>query len=211
MKMMCSKRLSFQMKRGFIYRGTPVAKILECGPVRINTNLLGAITFNKVGVWCAMSRRQIIRPIFFTQTITAERYCNELLRSFVNEFSEEEKLTVCFQQDGATAHTANSTSRFLNYIFQTHVISKGIWPPTSPDLSVLDVYLWGAVKQKVYQNKPQYLQELRDNIRHQIAAIKQEEIHRVFEKLRAGNFRSSSETFENRGLTLYRNLLLTSL
>ena len=26
----------------------------------------------KVGVWCAMLRRRIIGPIFFTQTITAE-------------------------------------------------------------------------------------------------------------------------------------------
>ena len=138
----------------------------------------------KVGVWCAMSRRRIIGPIFFTQTITAERYCNELFCSFVDELSEEEKLTAYFQQDGATAHTANSTLRFLNNTFQTRVISKGIWPPRSPDLSVLDFYLWGAVKQKVYQNKPQNLQELRNNIRHQIVAIKQEGIHRVFENLK---------------------------
>ena len=61
---------------------------------------------------------------------------------------------------------------------------KGIWPPRSPDLSVLDFYLWGATKQKVYRNKPQSLQDLRDNILHQIEAITQEEIHRVFENLK---------------------------
>ena len=94
----------------------------------------------KVRVWCAMSRRRIIGPIFFTQTITAERYRNELLRSFVHKLNEEEKIFAYFQQDGATAHAANSTSRFLNDIFQTRVISKGIWPPRSPDLSVLDFY-----------------------------------------------------------------------
>ena len=52
------------------------------------------------------------------------------------------------------------------------------------DLSVLDFYLWGATKQKVYRNKPQSLQDLRDNILHQIEAITQEEIHRVFENLK---------------------------
>ena len=88
----------------------------------------------KVGVWCAMSRRRIIGPIFFTETITAERYCNEIFCSFVDELSEE-KLTAYLQQDGATAHTANSTLRFLNDIFQSRVISKGIWPPRSPDMS----------------------------------------------------------------------------
>ena len=66
---------------------------------------------------------------------------------------------------------ANSTLRFLNDIFRSRVISKGFWPPRLPDLSVLDFYLWGAVKQKVYQNKPQNLQEQRDNIRHHIVAI----------------------------------------
>ena len=104
-----------------------------------------------------MSRRRIIGPIFFSETITAERYSNEILRSFVDKLSEEEKLTAYFQRDGATAHTANSTLRFLNDIFQSRVISKGIWPPRSPNLSVLDFYLWGAVKQKVYQNKSQNL------------------------------------------------------
>ena len=36
----------------------------------------------------------------------------------------------------------------------------------------------------VYRNKPQSLQDLRDNILHQIEAITQEEIHRVFENLK---------------------------
>ena len=135
----------------------------------------------KVGVWCAMSRRRIVGPIFFTETVTAERYCNEIIASFVNELTDDEKTTAYFQQDGATAHTANSSLRCLGEIFQTRIISKGIWPPRSPDLSVLDFYLWGAVKQKVYRSKPQDLHELRDSIRQQIAAISLEEIHRVFE------------------------------
>ena len=76
-----------------------------------------------------MSRRGIIGPLFFTETITAERYCNEILSSFVYGLGEEEKLTAYFQQDGTTAHIANSTLRLLNDIFQSRIISKGIWPP----------------------------------------------------------------------------------
>lgn len=137
----------------------------------------------KVGVWCAMSRRRIIGPIFFTQTITAERYRNEIIMPFLAELTDDEK-NGYFQQDGATAHTANSSLRFLSDVFQERLISKGLWPPRSPDLSVLDFYLWGALKQKVYGNKPQNLQELRDNIQQQIASISQEERHRVFENLK---------------------------
>ena len=138
----------------------------------------------KVGVWCAMSRRRVIGPIFFTETITSERYCKEILSAFIDQLTEEERSTGYFQQDGAAAHTANISLHFLNEIFPNRIISKGIWPPRSPDLSVLDFYLWGATKQKVYRNKPQSLQDLRDNILHQIEAITQEEIHRVFENLK---------------------------
>ena len=94
--------------------------------------------------------------------------------------SDEEKATRYFQQDGATAHTANSSLRYLSDVFQARLISRGLWPPRSPDFSVLDFYLWGAIKQKVYRNKTRNLHELRDNIRYQIATIGQEEIHRVF-------------------------------
>ena len=131
-----------------------------------------------------MSRRRVIGPIFFTETVTSERYCKEILSAFIDQLTEEERSTGYFQQDGATAHTANISLHFLNEIFPNRIISKGIWPPRSPDLSVLDFYLWGATKQKVYRNKPQSLQDLRDNILHQIEAITQEEIHRVFENLK---------------------------
>ena len=64
------------------------------------------------------------------------------------------------------------------------MISKGLWPAKSPDLNVLDFYLWGATKQKVYRSKPQTLQHLRDNIRREIEAITEGEIHRVFKNLK---------------------------
>ena len=38
-----------------------------------------------------------------------------------------------FQQDSATAHTAASTMEILHEFFGENVISKGVWPPRSPD------------------------------------------------------------------------------
>ena len=95
----------------------------------------------KVGVWCAMSRRRIIGQIFFTETITAERYRRDIIAPFIDELSDEEKTTGYFQQDVATAHTANSSLRYLSNVFQARLISKGLWPPRSPNLSALDFYL----------------------------------------------------------------------
>jgi hypothetical protein len=55
----------------------------------------------KIGVWLAMSRRRIISPIFFNETITAERYRNQILEVFINQQHEDELQTGYFQQDGA--------------------------------------------------------------------------------------------------------------
>ena len=62
-----------------------------------------------------MSGRRIIRLTLFTETIAAERYCNEMLCSFVDKLSEVEKLTVYFRQNDATAQTANFTLNFYKY------------------------------------------------------------------------------------------------
>ena len=123
-----------------------------------------------------MSRRQIIGPIFFIQTITAKRYRNDIITPFINELSEEEKTNDYFQQGVATAHTTHSSLYYLSDVFQARFISKRLWPSISPDLNLLDFCLWVALKQKVHRNKPRTLQKLYDNIRHQINAISQKKI-----------------------------------
>jgi hypothetical protein len=51
-----------------------------------------------------------------------------------------------FQQDGATCHTTHATMGMLEELFGPRIISKGLWPPRSPDLMPLDFYLWGFLK-----------------------------------------------------------------
>jgi hypothetical protein len=53
-----------------------------------------------------------------------------------------------------------------------HVMSRFgdvAWPPHSPDLSACDFLLWGYLKQKVYVNRPHTIQDLKDNIRAEVA------------------------------------------
>ena len=59
------------------------------------------------------------------------------------------------QQDGATCHTAIVTIDFLHTVFKNRIISRKsdvYWPPRSRDLTPLDYFLWGAVKNKYYAN-----------------------------------------------------------
>jgi hypothetical protein len=64
----------------------------------------------KIGVWIGMSRRRLIGPIFFEDSVTAERYRNNILDVFINQLHDDELTHGYFQQDGATAHTARETS-----------------------------------------------------------------------------------------------------
>ena len=44
----------------------------------------------KVGVWCAVSRRRIVGPIFFHGTLTGQRYREEVLTPFIHALNEDE-------------------------------------------------------------------------------------------------------------------------
>jgi hypothetical protein len=74
-----------------------------------------------------MSRKQIVGPIFFSETVTAEKY-QTIIMQFISLLSEEEHF--CWlQQNGATSHTANSTMEMLKQFFYDRIISKNLWPP----------------------------------------------------------------------------------
>ena len=53
------------------------------------------------------------------------------------------------------------------------------WPPRSCDLTPLDYYLWGAVKDKCYPDKPEAIDALKDNIRKAIGEIQLHTIDNV--------------------------------
>jgi hypothetical protein len=87
-------------------------------------------------VWCAVSPRRIIGPIFFHETVNSDRYVNDILNPFFNQLTAEERQYGYFQQDNATtAHTANAAMVAIREVFDDRIISRGLCPPRSPDLS----------------------------------------------------------------------------
>ncbi|XP_044762467.1 uncharacterized protein LOC123319508 [Coccinella septempunctata] len=92
-----------------------------------------------------------------------------------------------FQPDGATCHTSNQSLAVVNQLFPEKVISRRgtiNWPPRSPDLTPLDYFMWGYIEQKVYENKPPTLLQLKHNIRTEMAAISGEMCRRVVANFR---------------------------
>ena len=51
------------------------------------------------------------------------------------------------------------------------------WPARSPDLSPLDFWLWGYLKDKVYSHSVATLQELRDAIEDELQSIPAGMVH----------------------------------
>lgn len=69
----------------------------------------------KIGVWCAMSRKKIIGPIFFSGTINSAAY-QEIITQFISLLDADER-HIWFQQDGARAYTSADTLNFLRTFF----------------------------------------------------------------------------------------------
>ena len=81
---------------------------------------------------------------------------------------------IWFQQDSATCHTAKATLDVLRPVFEDRIVSRRadvVWLPRSCDLTPLDYYLWGAVKDLCYADKPETMDALKDNIRKAIGGI----------------------------------------
>ena len=80
---------------------------------------------------------------------------------------------IWFQQNSATCHIAEATIDVLRSVFEDRIISLRtdvVWSPWSSDLTPLDYYLWGAVKDKCYADKPEPINDLKDNIHEATAA-----------------------------------------
>ena len=110
----------------------------------------------RVTLCCGFWSRGIIETCFFENeqgeavTVNGDRY-----RAMLNEFlftkiEEEDIDNIWFKQDGATCHTAETTLDVLLPVFEYRSAADIVWSPRSCDLTPLDYYLCGAVKDKCY-------------------------------------------------------------
>jgi len=123
-----------------------------------------------VTVWCEVYSHGIISPNFFenvkgrTVTVHAKWYTVTLKTFLCNELHPHQQDLLWFQQDGATAHTAEISMHVFRTMFPGRLISclgDITWPARSPDHAVLDYFLWGHVKSKVYETRPANIADLK--------------------------------------------------
>ena len=144
----------------------------------VETDNLGA---QKVMVWAAISSTRKIGP-FFDQSVTATSYLrmlNEDVLPVISQWEEFEHLT--FQQDGAPPHYARTVRNFLDETFPEWIGRRGTieWPARSPDMTPLDFFLWGYLKDRVFARSPRDIPQLKEIIKEEFDAIPQEMVRKA--------------------------------
>ncbi len=142
----------------------------------------------KVMAWCAMHKTKIIGPYFFRQpTVDTQAYKSMLRYYRLNHIAQWPGSPI-FQQEGAPAHTSNAAREYLSRKPGSQWISKRgptNWPARSPDLTSLDFFLWGFVKDKVYAGQIRSLQHLETRITRAVRSVDAETLSKVWENVRA--------------------------
>lgn len=156
---------------------------------RINRPIRAQVRFG-LNVWAGIYGDRIIGPFIYQENLNGASYL-EFLRTTFSDYLDELPLNrlpnLWFQQDGAPPHNTRDVREFLHQQFPEKWIgNRGAveWPARSPDLSPLDYYLWGHLKNKIYKTVPNDVAELRANIVNGFNSLRRRDIQRAVQNIR---------------------------
>lgn len=152
-----------------------------------------------INVWCGILGDKIIGPYVFNEPLNGETYLNFLINVlplFLEDIPLDIRRNMIFQHDGCPAHYYRNVQQFLNDTFPNRWIGRGSifpWPARyydnskiiikiktnnfrSPDLTCLDFYLWGRLKDLVYVTQPTTREDMVARIENSIRSISSAEI-----------------------------------
>ncbi len=123
----------------------------------------------------AMSSAGVGPLCFLKSTVNAAIY-QEILEHFM--LPSADKLygdaDFIFQQDLAPAHTAKGTKSW----FSDHGVTVLDWPANSPDLNPVE-NLWGIVKRKMRDTRPNNADDLKATVKETWASIPPQQCHKL--------------------------------
>ncbi len=129
----------------------------------------------EVMIWAAMSSAGVGPLCFLKSTVNAAIY-QEILEHFM--LPSADKLygdaDFIFQQDLAPAHTAKGTKSWFN----DHGVTVLDWPANSSDLNPID-NLWGIVKRKMRDTRPNNADDLKATVKETWASIPPQQCHKL--------------------------------
>lgn len=142
----------------------------------------------KVNVWCALTTERVIGPFFFAEsTVTATTYLDMLEHYAVPQIKHLQREHLFFQQDGAPPHWGLEVREFLDQEFPNRWIGRDgpiAWPPRSPDLTPLDFFFWGYVKDCVFNTPVRDLNHLKQKIHEAVDSVTAQMLRNTWRNLR---------------------------
>lgn len=130
-----------------------------------------------INVWCGIIGNKLIGPYFIEGTLNGLKYRDFLedeLPSLLEDVALSIRQTMWLQHDGCPAHYSLIAREVLNRYFNGRWIGRGgviNWPARSPDLTSPDFFLWGYLKDKVYEQIPTTREDMMQRIRNACALI----------------------------------------
>lgn len=130
-----------------------------------------------LNAWCGIVGDNVIGPYFFNAHLNGEMYSQFLLNELpllLEDVPLQTRQNMWMQHDGAPSHNAAVTRLVMNQRFRRKWIGRGgpvNWPARSPDLTSLDFFLWGFIKERVMSTVPTTLENMMDRIRHACAQV----------------------------------------
>ncbi|KAK2578444.1 hypothetical protein KPH14_001061 [Odynerus spinipes] len=73
--------------------------------------------------------------------------------NYLEDIPLQQRIEMWFQLDGCPAHYSRAARSWLNINYPQRWIGRGgivPWPPRSPDMTPMDFFVWGLLKQEVY-------------------------------------------------------------
>ncbi|XP_045456076.1 uncharacterized protein LOC123665890 [Melitaea cinxia] len=145
-----------------------------------------------VNVWAGIHRKTIIGPIFIDGSLNSDKFL-ELLNGPVDDYIDELSLDaysqMWYQLDGAPAHSVVSARERLSEMFGQQWIGHhgpSRWPARSPDLTPMDFFLWGFIKNDVYSTEKMETMTSAERQRKYSEKLKEEDSAKL-EKLKKEN------------------------
>lgn len=130
-----------------------------------------------VNVWGGIIGDFVIGPHFFEGILNGRTFFNFLEQEFsvlLDDVPIDIRRKMMVQMDGAPAHFSFEVRNFLNTHFSNRWIGRGSgnnWPPRSPDLTPVDFFLWGYIKNIVYFTPPTSPEDMKMRITNAFASI----------------------------------------
>ncbi|CAF4497109.1 unnamed protein product [Rotaria socialis] len=133
----------------------------------------------KLLVWLATSKNGLSLPIIFEpgETLTHENYIEIVLPHARAEGQRLLGDDFIYQQDNATPHKHKDSIAWIKKNFPRFIDVKN-WPPNSPDLNVLDYYMWDAIGHNMHWDKVKRYDSLIDEIKKGISSVSKNDLLR---------------------------------